>query len=78
MTILFISDIHLSASNPILFECFKNFLKDQAYASKALYILGDLFDAWVGDDEDDPFAQEVIQTLNECAQHTKLLMFLMN
>lgn len=50
---LFISDLHLDASEPATIELFRTFLRTEAAASKALYILGDLFETWIGDDDDD-------------------------
>lgn len=61
----FISDLHLSAERPDITELFKRFLKQEARTSDALYILGDLFDAWIGDDDLTPFHQEVITALRE-------------
>ena len=54
MTTLFISDLHLDAGEPEAIRRFVNFVATEARAARALYILGDLFEAWVGDDEDDP------------------------
>ena len=54
MTTLFISDLHLDAGEPETIRRFVNFVATEARAARALYILGDLFEAWVGDDEDDP------------------------
>ncbi len=51
MTTLFISDLHLDAERPAITELFGRFLHDQARGAEALYILGDLFEAWVGDDD---------------------------
>jgi UDP-2,3-diacylglucosamine hydrolase len=51
MTTLFISDLHLAAGHPEIGEQFLNFLNGEARESEALYILGDLFDAWLGDDD---------------------------
>jgi len=50
MTILFISDLHLSPERPQIVELFKNFLVGPARSARSLYILGDLFDYWVGDE----------------------------
>jgi UDP-2,3-diacylglucosamine hydrolase len=49
--VLFISDLHLSPAQPAVQDCFLAFLEDQARTARALYILGDLFDAWLGDDD---------------------------
>jgi len=53
VTTLFISDLHLDAGEPETIRRFVNFVEGEARAARALYILGDLFEAWVGDDEDD-------------------------
>lgn len=50
MTILFIADIHLGEEHPGISERFVRFIEDKAHHAEALYILGDLFEAWVGDD----------------------------
>ncbi len=51
MTTLFISDLHLEAERPDIGDQFIKFLEDDASEAEALYILGDLFEAWVGDDD---------------------------
>jgi UDP-2,3-diacylglucosamine hydrolase len=51
MTTLFISDLHLDAERPQITELFGRFLREEARGADALYILGDLFEAWVGDDD---------------------------
>ena len=56
---LFISDLHLSPQLPALTELFLNWLKQQDSTVDALYILGDFFEAWVGDDDESPFSQEL-------------------
>ncbi len=49
--ILFISDLHLSFDKPEITRHFVHFLQTRARQAKTIYILGDLFDAWVGDDD---------------------------
>ena len=49
--IYFIADLHLSAQSPHLLALFRYFMLEKAPQAQALYILGDLFDFWVGDDE---------------------------
>ncbi|WP_242519254.1 UDP-2,3-diacylglucosamine diphosphatase [Halochromatium roseum] len=49
---LFISDLHLSPRRPALIRLFIEFLEQRAPAATQLFILGDLFDAWIGDDDD--------------------------
>jgi UDP-2,3-diacylglucosamine hydrolase len=61
---LFISDLHLSAERPDANEQFFSFLAGEASRAQALYVLGDLFEYWAGDDElrdaaGDPLAAEV-------------------
>jgi len=51
MTTLFISDLHLDAERPGITELFGDFILREAREARALYILGDLFEAWVGDDD---------------------------
>lgn len=50
MSTLFISDLHLSAERPAINALFLEFLKTRAARSEALYILGDLFEYWIGDE----------------------------
>jgi UDP-2,3-diacylglucosamine hydrolase len=50
VTSLFVSDLHLDASRPQVTVLFMEFLRTEAAHAEALYILGDLFEAWVGDD----------------------------
>ena len=52
MTTLFVSDVHLSRERPDIVERFIAFLDVEARAATALYILGDLFDLWLGDDDE--------------------------
>lgn len=47
---LFISDLHLDASRPAITELFLRFLRERAARADTLYILGDFFEAWIGDD----------------------------
>ncbi len=51
MTTLLISDLHLEAERPDIGDQFIEFLQTDATEAEALYILGDLFEAWVGDDD---------------------------
>jgi UDP-2,3-diacylglucosamine hydrolase len=50
---LFISDLHIDASRPAITEQFLSFLGTEARDAEALYILGDLFESWIGDDAPD-------------------------
>ena len=53
MTTLFISDLHLDAARPDISAQFLDFLDGEARTAEALYILGDLFETWIGDDAPD-------------------------
>jgi len=61
---LLISDLHLCQSRPNINELFFDFLKNTALQAEALYILGDLFEYWIGDDDiDDGLNGQVVKTL---------------
>ena len=65
---LFIADLHLSDERPGVTELLLRFLDERAAEAEALYVLGDLFDAWVGDDDDSAVARTVrsaFKTLTE-------------
>ncbi|MDE1960570.1 MAG: UDP-2,3-diacylglucosamine diphosphatase [Xanthomonadaceae bacterium] len=59
MPTLFISDLHLDESRPRLIAAFEEFLAGDARAAQALYILGDLFESYIGDDDDAPLNARV-------------------
>jgi len=63
VTTLFISDLHLDGARPDITAQFLDFLDREARRAKALYILGDLFEAWIGDDDPDPDKRRVLQGL---------------
>ncbi|WP_350312539.1 UDP-2,3-diacylglucosamine diphosphatase [Dickeya fangzhongdai] len=67
MTTLFISDLHLSEQEPAITAGFLRFLREDAPGADALYILGDLFDAWIGDDDPAPLHATVAQALKTLA-----------
>lgn len=60
---LFISDLHLEAQRPDITRAFLRFLDEQASQADALYILGDFFEVWLGDDNPDPLADQVSAAL---------------
>jgi UDP-2,3-diacylglucosamine hydrolase len=62
-SIIFISDLHLSAQDPIGVARFLDFLAGPAQHAKVLYILGDLFDVWVGEDLNTDFQIEIQKAL---------------
>ena len=63
MAVLFISDLHLDGARPSTIERFLRFVERRAQGAEALYILGDLFEAWIGDDDTDPAMQPVVAAL---------------
>ena len=63
MATLFISDLHLEAERPEIGEQFLAFLDDEAAQAEALYILGDFFEAWVGDDDPDEYYLSIKKAL---------------
>lgn len=59
----FIADLHLSENRPHLLALFRQFMQEQAPQAEKLYILGDLFDFWIGDDEQSDLISEVQQLI---------------
>ena len=59
----FISDIHLSQSNSELTNAFKRFLNESKEICTHLFILGDLFEIWIGDDDQSPYHQQIKKDL---------------
>ena len=77
-TARFISDLHLRAERPDLTERFAAFLADTAAAkTEALFILGDLFEYWIGDDDlADPFNAQVCKLLRDLADQGTHIFFI--
>ncbi len=66
---LFISDLHLSEDHPRSTQAFLRFVQRLAPEAEALYILGDMFEAWAGDDDlEDPFHQRITGALLKLSQ----------
>ena len=66
---LFVSDLHLQPEMPQTAQSFFGFLQDHAYRAEQLYLLGDIFEAWAGDDDvADAFHARVVQVLRAVAQ----------
>lgn len=75
--VLFISDLHLAPETPGATRLFLRFLDETARSAAALYILGDLFDAWAGDDDlDDPFNVRITGGLRRLAESGVPVAFL--
>ena len=63
MATLFIADLHLHTEEPAITAGFLHFLNGVAREADALYILGDLFEAWIGDDDPNPLHQRVASAI---------------
>ena len=75
MTTLFISDLHLEESRPDITGAFLGFLKTHAMGVERLYILGDFFEAWIGDDERTPLQEQVASALKAvCDRGTEIFL----
>ena len=74
---LFISDIHLDARWPEITQAFKATLAGPARGADALYILGDLFEVWIGDDDLNPFHREILDALYEFTSSTNIPSYFM-
>lgn len=70
MDTLFISDLHLNPQQRSIADGFLGFLQGRAQNAERLYILGDFFDAWIGDDDDHPMALEVQDALRAFSART--------
>jgi len=68
MSVLFISDLHLQEERPDITRAFLHFLVERARHAKALYILGDFFEAWIGDDGATPFQLGIADALAELSR----------
>jgi UDP-2,3-diacylglucosamine hydrolase len=75
--ILFISDLHLAIDKPDITRRFLRFLEERAPTAKSLYILGDLFDAWIGDDDNTPPNKLIKQALKSLS-HQGTSIFLLS
>lgn len=67
MAVLFASDLHLDPAHPAPVEAFLRFLSGPAREAETLYLLGDLFEAFVGDDDDAPLLQQVAGAIHALA-----------
>ncbi|HAK53376.1 MAG TPA: UDP-2,3-diacylglucosamine diphosphatase [Gammaproteobacteria bacterium] len=63
MSYIFISDLHLDETRPDITQAFLHFLENTAVNAERLYILGDFFEVWLGDDDNSPFNQSIISAL---------------
>ena len=75
MRTLFIADLHLSEHQPQISDAFFSFLENETKDIDALYILGDLFEVWIGDDEHTPLMDKVAEQLSVSAQVNRFKIF---
>jgi UDP-2,3-diacylglucosamine hydrolase len=75
-TLLLISDLHLSPQRPDLCQAFLRFLAEKTPGAKALYILGDFVDAWIGDDDDSPLYVELAAALKAVSERGTAVYFI--
>lgn len=73
---IFISDIHLEANANHLTELFLQFLQSLDKTVDALYILGDLFEVWIGDDDHHPFNRKMIAELKKTVERGIPIFFI--
>lgn len=75
-TVLFIADLHLDPVRPLMIDAFRAFCAGPARAARAVYILGDLFEVWIGDDDDDPVWDRVIDAIGALSAHGVAVHFM--
>lgn len=68
MATLFIADLHLHTEEPAITAGFLRFLAGEARQADALYILGDLFEAWIGDDDPNPLHQQIASAIKSLVE----------
>jgi len=76
MSTLFISDLHLDEARPHIVNLFTRFVADEARGASALYVLGDLFESWIGDDDDSALAHQVARSLAALKQRGVPIFFM--
>lgn len=69
-SILVIADLHLSAERPDITQCFLDFLTTESARHDALYILGDLFEYWIGDDDASEFSNLIAKAIKQYSTNT--------
>jgi len=76
MTTLFISDIHISDDYPEIYKQFLDFIKKLDHNTNALYILGDLFEYWLGDDDPNPIFKKIQNVLKDLSKNNVSVFFM--
>ena len=78
MSTLFISDLHLEETRPEITRAFLDFLDRHGRHAEALYILGDFFEAWIGDDEETELQQQIAGALRRLHDEHGVSLYLMH
>ncbi|WP_100642910.1 UDP-2,3-diacylglucosamine diphosphatase [Alteromonas facilis] len=68
----FISDLHLGEDFPQITACFEKFMQEKAPQADALYVLGDLFEVWIGDDNVTPFNTHIAEVFKATSKTTPI------
>ena len=71
---LIIADLHLNPNEVEKNQLFINFCQNEASAADQLFILGDLFNTWLGDDLSIPIYQQIVDALKSLSQHTQIFL----
>jgi UDP-2,3-diacylglucosamine hydrolase len=74
--VLFISDLHLDEEQPGITALLLAFLARESSRARALYVLGDLFESWVGDDHETPFNRGIVAAFRQWADGGRDLFFM--
>lgn len=72
MAFCFISDLHLQEDRPDITEAFISFIEDKASKAERLYVLGDFFETWIGDDDESPLSSLVKETFLNLSKSTDI------
>lgn len=78
MTIRFISDLHLDATRPHILRAFLHYLDESVSKVESLYILGDFFEAWVGDDNTEDSLNQSVEAALKAASDKGLNIYIMH
>lgn len=76
MTTLFISDLHLQPAQPDLLRACLHWLETTAHGAEELYLLGDIFEAWIGDDDDAPWLDSLCTALKGLSEAGTRIYFM--
>lgn len=71
---LFVSDLHLSDAEAPAFQSFARLIADAAARMDEIYLLGDVCEVWVGDDDDGPLARALVGALAAASEHAQVFV----